>query len=286
MSLCLTLPFFADAAAKPEGLTKAPVDLFSIGGFEISNSMISEIIVTLIIIAVIQLAMRSPKLIPSGMQNFVEWIVEAMNNFLELLMGRKTTKSGFWYFGGLIVFIVLGNLLALVPGVGTIGFGHGTNAWNFEVTRPFLRGMNANVNLTAAYTGIFFFMFFWWCYRAAGVGGSLFHIFGPKVKFKNPFANLIFVVIFFLVGIVELLTILFVRPIAFTFRLYGNIFGGEYLLDSIYKMAPNFAFITLVPFYFYELLVAVVQAFVFFVLTAAFTGLITNDSSHSKEDGH
>ena len=71
----------------------------------------------------------------------------------------------------------------------------------------------------------------------------------------------------------------------FTFRLYGNIFGGEYLLDSIYKMAPNFAFIALVPFYFYELLVAVVQAFVFFVLTAAFTGLITNTSNH-PEEGH
>jgi F-type H+-transporting ATPase subunit a len=274
------------APAAPEGLSKAPVPLFSIGNFPITNSMISEIIVTLIIIGVIQFAMRSPKLVPTGLQNFVEWIVEAMNNFLELLMGRSTTRVGFWYFGGLIVFIMLGNLLALVPGVGTIGFGHGTNVWDFEVNRPFLRGMNANVNLTAAYTAIFFFMFFYWCFRAAGVGGSFFHIFGSKVKFKNPVANVLFIIIFFLVGVVELLTILFVRPIAFTFRLYGNIFGGEYLLDSIYKMAPNFAWITLVPFYFYELLVALVQAFVFFVLTAAFTGLITHDSSHAPEDGH
>src|SRR6202012_2285098 len=142
------------------------------------------------------------------------------------------------------------------------------------------------VNLTAAYTAIFFFMFFYWCFRAAGVGGSAFHIFGSKVKFKNPFVNILFALIFFMVGVVELLTILFVRPIAFTFRLYGNIFGGEYLLDSIYKMAPNFAWLTLIPFYFYELLVALVQAFVFFVLTAAFTGLITNDTSHSKDNGH
>jgi F-type H+-transporting ATPase subunit a len=200
-------------------------------------------------------------------------------------MGRATTDRGFWYFGGLIVFIVIGNLFALVPGVGTFGSGHPVDG-HFEVTKPFFRGTNANDNLTAAYSAIFFVMFFYWCYRAAGVGGSLFHIFGPKVKFKNLFANIIFVIIFFSVGVVELLTILFVRPIAFTFRLYGNIFGGEYLLDSIYKMAPKFAFLTLVPFYFYELLVAVVQAFVFFVLTAAFTGLITNDTSHSKEDGH
>ena len=276
---------FAEATSE-EGLTKAPVPLFSFDGFPITNSIISEVIVTAIIIAVIQIAMRSPKLIPSGMQNFVEWIVEAMNNFLEMLMGRDTTRRGFWYFGGLIVFIVLGNLLALVPGVGTFGWGHDING-HFEVTKPFLRGMNANDNLTAAYSAIFFVMFFYWCIRAAGVGGSLFHIFGPKVRFSNIFADWTFILIFFLVGWIEVLTILFVRPIAFTFRLYGNIFGGEYLLDSIYKMAPNWAFVTLVPFYFYELLVAIVQAFVFFVLTAAFTGLITNDSNHSKgKDAH
>lgn len=271
-------PIFAQEAGV-EGLTKAPVQLFSLGGFPITNSLISELIVTGIIIAVIQFAMRSPKLIPSGVQNFVEWIVESMNNFLEMLLGRETARRGFWYFGGLLVFIVLGNLLALVPGVGTFGWGHDING-HFEVTKPFLRGTNANDNVTAAYSAIFFVMFFYWCIRASGVGGSLFHIFGPKVRFKNVFADWTFILIFFLVGWVEVLTILFVRPIAFTFRLYGNIFGGEYLLDSMYKMAPNFAFLTLVPFYFYELLVAVVQAFVFFVLTAAFTGLITNDSNH------
>jgi F-type H+-transporting ATPase subunit a len=277
-------PLFAAAVAEPQGLTKYPVPLFSIGGFRITNSMISEIIVTCIIIAVIQIAMRAPKLVPTGLQNFVEWVVESMNNFLELLLDRPTIKRGFWYFGGLLVFVVLGNLLGLVPGVGTFGFGQGTSIWNFEVTRPFFRGDNANVNLTAAYSAIFFFMFFYWCFRQAGVGGSIYHVFGPKVMFKNKAANLVFFVIFFSVGVVELLTILFVRPIAFTFRLYGNIYGGENLLDSIYKMAPHIGFITLVPFYYYDALVAVVQGFVFFVLTVSFTGLITNTSSHPGVD--
>jgi F-type H+-transporting ATPase subunit a len=270
-----------------EGLTKNPVQLFSIDGFGINNSMISEIIVVAIIITVCQLAMRAPKLIPSGLQNFVEWLVESMRNFLELIMGRETTARGFWYFGGIMVFVLMGNLLGLVPGVGTFGIGHVVNG-HFQVTEPFLRGANANDNLTAAYSAIFFFMFFYWCVRQAGVGGSLYHIFGTKVKFANPLAHWLFILIFFIVGWVELFTILIVRPIAFTFRLYGNIFGGEYLLDSIYKMAPNFAFIVLVPFYFYELLVACVQAFVFFVLTAAFTGIITSSSSHLEESpaGH
>ena len=117
-----------------------------------------------------------------------------------------------------------------------------------------------------------------------GIGGSLFHIFGTKAHFANKFVNVTFIVIFFLVGWIEVFSILVIRPIAFTFRLFGNIYGGEYLLDSMYKMAPNFAFIILVPFYFYELMVAFVQAFVFFALTAAFTGMITNADPHSPDE--
>ena len=263
-------------------LTKAPVPLFSIGGFEVNNSMISALVVTVIVIATVQVAMRAPKLVPSGLQNFVEWLVEFMVNSLDSSMGHKTTLRGFWYFGGLFVFVFLCNLLGLVPGVGTIGWGHEENG-HFEVTQPFLRGANANVNLTAAYTAIFFVMWFYWCIRQLGFGGLLFHIFGSKVKFPNPIVNYVFIAIFFLVGWVEVFSIFVVRPIAFPFRLYGNIFGGEYLLDSIYKMSPNFAFLTLVPFYFYECLVAVVQTLVFFMLTAAFTGMFTKSEDHSAD---
>ncbi len=264
-------------------MTAKPVDLFSIGGFPINNSMIAEALACIVIIAVVQTAMRAPQLVPSGMQNFVEWLVELLSNFLENLCGRVTMQRGFWYFGGLFVFVLFENILALLPGFGTIGYGHGTNIWNFEVTQPFLRGANANVNVTAAYSAIFFFMFFYWCIRQSGVGGSFNHVFGSKVKFSNPIANWLFIIIFFVVGWIDVFSILLIRPIAFTFRLFGNIFGGEFLLDSMYKMAPNFAFLILVPFYFYELLVAFVQAFVIFALTAAFTGMITNTGDHSPD---
>jgi len=272
-------PLFADAA----GLTKYPVPLFRILGLNFDNSMISAAIVSIIVVIFVQVAMRAPKLIPSGLQNFVEWIVELMVGSLDNSLGHKTTIRGFWYFGGLFVFIFLCNLFGLFPGVGTIGWGHVENG-HFEVTQPFLRGANADVNLTATYTAIFFVMWFYWCIRQLGFGGLLFHIFGSKVKFPDPIVNYIFIFIFFMVGWVEIFSIFVIRPIAFPFRLYGNIFGGEYLLDSIYKMAPNFAFILLVPFYFYELLVAVVQTLVFFMLTAAFTGIFTKSEDHHTEN--
>ena len=106
------------------------------------------------------------------------------------------------------------------------------------MTQPFLRGANANDNLTAAYAGVFFFMWFYWCIRQIGVKGVLVDIFGSKVKFPNPVLNLVFILIFFFVGVIEVFSIIVVRPIAFTFRLFGNIYGGESFLDTIFRTAP------------------------------------------------
>jgi F-type H+-transporting ATPase subunit a len=89
------------------------------------------------------------------------------------------------------------------------------------------------------------------------------------------------------VGLIEVISILIIRPIAFTFRLYGNIYGGDYLLDSIFKASPLFSPLILAPFYTYELLVAFIQAFVFCVLTAVFTALSCNGgNSPSSESNH
>jgi F-type H+-transporting ATPase subunit a len=273
------LPIFA------EGLTTAPVDLFKFLGITINNSMIAEVIATVVVVLLVQIAMRSPKLVPTGLQNFVEWLVEMISDFTADITGRVTMLRGFWFFGGIFVFIFAENVLALLPGVGTIGYGHLVDG-HFEVTKPFLRGANANVNLTAAYSAIFFVMWFYWCIRQISSWGLLKHIFGSQVNFASRFANGLFVVIFFVVGWVEVASVFVIRPIAFTFRLYGNIFGGEFLLDHVYHLAPNWSFITLIPCYFYELLVAFVQAFVFFVLTAVFTGIFTNTDGQSPDEAH
>ena len=280
--MSLVTPLFA------EGLPPAPVPLVSIDGFEINNSMIAAGIASLVVIIVVQVAMRAPKLIPTSLQNGVEFVVESLSNFIESITGRETMLRGFWYFAGLFVFVFAENLLALLPGVGTFGYGHGDTLWDFKVDQPFLRGANANANMTAAYAAIFFVMWFYWCIRGLGVGGVLKDIFGSKVKFPNFALNFLFVVLFFLVGIMEALTILFIRPIAFTFRLYGNIYGGESFLDTIYRTAPNhfLATLFLIPAYMWEFVVAFIQAFVFFILTVVFTGILTNSGAHGPSGDH
>src|SRR5881392_2765480 len=87
-------------------------------------------------------------------------------------------------------------------------------------------------------------------------------------------------VIFIFVGIIEVISIC-IRPIALAMRLYGNIYGGESVLTIMLTHTP--LGIGALPFYFLELLVAVVQALVFTLLSIAFIGTLC---SHSDDDSH
>ncbi|HSV63442.1 MAG TPA: F0F1 ATP synthase subunit A, partial [Chthoniobacterales bacterium] len=112
-----------------------------------------------------------------------------------------------------------------------------------------------------------------------GVGGVLLHIFGPKGESKG-IMKVAMVGIFFVVGLLEIVSILF-RPISLSFRLYGNVYAGETILESMSTMVPSLSWLIPIPFYFMELLVGLVQAMVFMLLTAVFTLLIAQ-----HEPGH
>jgi F-type H+-transporting ATPase subunit a len=91
------------------------------------------------------------------------------------------------------------------------------------------------------------------------------------------------VVIFFLVGILEIVSI-FIRPVALSFRLFGNIYGGEQTLEGLMALVPqSIAFLPALPFYFMELLVGLVQALVFTLLCAVFLALMCD---HGDEEHH
>ena len=75
------------------------------------------------------------------------------------------------------------------------------------------------------------------------------------------------------VGLIEMVSMC-VRPVALTFRLYGNVFAGENMLESVMNMGGIFfGWAAVLPFYFLEILVGLVQALVFALLTAVFTSL-------------
>lgn len=254
--------------------------LFQIGEFTITNSMVVMWSVALLIIFFAQLATRKIKPVPTGLQNFWEWMVESLYNFLESMIGSQLVKKTFWFFATIFIFILFLNWFGLVPGVGTIGWGHYTANGIFQVDRPLLRGANADLNLTFAMACVFFVCWIVWALQANGVGGVILHLFGPKGR-TSGILKLLMIFIFFIVGWLEVVSILF-RPVSLSFRLFGNVYAGEIMLESMSHIVPSLSWLIPIPFYFMELLVGVVQALVFMLLTAVFTLLITQ---HDSPDG-
>ena len=268
--------------AEHETLPLKPATLIHIGKFAITNSMLLTWVVAAAIIVFAQLAMRKIEQIPSGAQNFWEWLVEGLYNFLENIIGRDLVRKTFWFFATIFIFILFVNWFGLIPGVGTIGWGHHDPATGiFRVDRPLLRGGNADLNMTTAMAAIFFVLWIVWAIQANGVGGFLRHLFGAKGE-TTGILKLVMVVVFFMVGWLEVVSILF-RPVSLSFRLFGNIYAGESTLEVMSSMVPFLSWLIPIPFYFLELLVGVVQALVFTLLTAVFTLLI---AQHGPETAH
>ena len=255
--------------------------LVQTGKFAITNSMLVTWIVAAGIILFAQIAMRRIQTIPSGAQNFWEWLVESLYNFLENIIGRELVSKTFWFFATIFIFILFVNWFGLIPGVGTFGWGHYDSAGAFHVDRPLLRGGNADLNMTTAMAAIFFLLWIVWAIQANGVGGFLKHLFAPKGE-TTGIIKVLMAGIFFMVGWLEVVSILF-RPVSLSFRLFGNIYAGESTLEVMANMVPLLSWLIPIPFYFLELLVGVVQALVFMLLTAVFTLLIAqHDSGHAK----
>ncbi|MDB6065024.1 MAG: synthase subunit a [Pedosphaera sp.] len=251
-----------------------------IGALPITNSMVMTWIVAAGLIIFAQFATRNIQQIPSGAQNFWEFLVESLHNFLEGIIGHKLVQRTFWFFATIFIFILFSNWAGLIPGMGTVGnyvtYPNGTREFV-----PFFRGANADLNMTLAMATVFFACWIYWALQANGPLGFLKHLFAPKGESKGALKALL-VVVFFAVGLLEILSILF-RPVSLSFRLYGNIFAGENMLEAMSKLVPSLAWLIPVPFYFMELLVGLVQALVFMLLTAVFTMLIMpHDEGHEK----
>ena len=247
----------------------------------VSDSIIAVWVSVLIIIIFAKLTTRKMALIPSGFQNFGEWVIESVYGFFESILGAHLVKRTFWFFGGTFILILVTNWLALIPGVGTVGLiGAGESGEDLF----FLRGGNADINMTAAMAFTFAVLWFYWAITENGLKGFLVHIFAPKGQFGGVM-KVGMVAIFFLVGILEVVSIC-IRPVALTFRLYGNIYGGEQTMGKLMALAPDWLnFLPALPFYFMEILVGLVQALVFTLLCAVFLKLIC-EHDHDEEHGH
>jgi F-type H+-transporting ATPase subunit a len=233
--------------------------------------MVVTWIVAVGLIVFAQVATRHMKQRPQGLQNFWEWMVESLHDFLEGVIGPKLVKRTFWFFASVFIFILFANWAGLIPGVGTIGWGFQT-PHGFQIDKPLFRGANADLNMTLAMALVFFVCWLIWSLQEIGPVGFLKELFAPKGETAG-LLRAFMVVVFFAVGCLEIISILF-RPVSLCFRLYGNTFAGENMLDAMGTMIPGLGWLLPIPFYFMELLVGFVQALVFMLLTAVFTMLM------------
>ena len=257
---------------RDHALPQAAVEIARPFGFPITNSIVVTWIVALGLIAFAQCATRNMRDVPHGAQNLFEWLVEGLYRLLENIIGPSLVKRTFWFFASIFIFILACNWIGIVPGVGTVGWGFKDAAGNFHLTHPFLRGANADLNMTFAMAMIFFACWFIWALQEVGVRGFIAHIFAPKGQ-MHGFLKVLMFVVFFIVGLLEVVSILF-RPVSLSFRLYGNVYAGESMLEAMANLVPGLAWLIPIPFYFLEILVGFVQALVFMLLTAVFTLLI------------
>jgi F-type H+-transporting ATPase subunit a len=274
-------------AAAPEreehGLSQKAEEIARFADFSITNSIVVTWIVALGLIVFSHVATRNMKSIPGGLQNFFEWLVESLYSFLEGIIGPHLVKRTFWFFATIFIFILATNWMGLLPGVGSIGWGHRTSH-GFTIDQPLFRGVNADVNMTLAMALVFFAFWIIWALQEVGPIGFLKELFAPKGE-TTGLLKLLMILVFFVAGCLEIISILF-RPISLSFRLYGNIFAGENLLEAMSKMVPGYGWLLPIPFYLLELLVGLVQALVFMLLTAVFTMLICQHEAKEPAVAH
>jgi F-type H+-transporting ATPase subunit a len=276
------LAFLPLAASGGPPVPPAATTFFQIGPLPVTSSMIAVWGVAALILAVVTLGTRRMALVPTGSQNLVEAVVDGVQGMLSGLLEPKVVRWALPLIGTYFIFILLSNLVDLLPGVGSIGYGHakegGLPFALDHVERPLLRPPTADANLTVSMAVIYFVMSTIWALRYNGPIGLVKHIFGVKGKIGG-FLLIPMAIIFFIVGIVEVISIM-IRPVSLSMRLYGNIYGGENVLTLMLKMLPGG--MAAVPFYFLELIVCIVQAIVFTMLCVAFTATLC---SHSDDEG-
>src|SRR3989339_2219311 len=252
--------------------------IYYLGDFAVTNSLLVSWAVVAIII-VFSLALRlGIKKIPGKIQGAYEMAIEWFLATFDSITGSRAKSAQFFpLIFAFFIFILLNNWFGLLPGVGTIG--QVVDEYGELVFVPYLRGGTADLNTTLALGLIaivashlfgIFKIGFWHHFNKFININAFLEI--PKKIFKEPTIILVNPIKAF-VGIVEVVGEI-AKVASLSFRLFGNIFAGEVLLAS---MAAMVAWLVPIPFMFLELIVGVIQALIFAMLTLAFLTINTSE---------
>lgn len=274
-----TLVLLASAtalSAAEGGVSPSAYKLTEVFGLPLTNSIVTTWVISIALIIAVRLWVGKPKMIPDKGQAVIESLIGGLRGLLEPIVGKKAFPLAFPLLISLFLYIMVHNWSGLFPGVGVFGFYDDQGQLKYWM-RPANADLNSTLGMALVAMGAWLFI----CLKVVGPKFFIWELFGNKAD-KSETPKLIYLMLFPIfigVGLIELVSIAF-RPVSLSFRLYGNVFGGENLLVSMTNIVP-----LVIPslFYFYEVLVGVVQALIFTLLVAIYVGLIT---SHDDEHAH
>ncbi len=252
-----------------------------LGPLPVTNSLLTAWIAVAVLV-IFSLVLRSRlQRVPRGIQNFFEVIVDGALNMADTITNdRAKTLKFFPIVFALFLFILLNNWMGLLPGIGTVGFIAQHDGHNVLV--PFFRGGTADLNTTLALAlfavvgshiaGVFMIGFWQHLNKFININ-AIIEI--PKKVLKDPTVILVNPIKAF-VGLIEIIGEA-AKVASLSFRLFGNVFAGEVLLAS---MAALVAFLVPIPFMFLELIVGIIQALIFAVLTLVYMSIATTAEEH------
>lgn len=238
-------------------------ELFTIGGFSVTNAFATGVLGGLITLAVLFYVggkVRKGKY--NRFVGLVQWVFEGLLKSINDVIPDKKLARKVTPLAVTIFFVVLFNYwLSVIPGLESIRW-HGV---------PVLRSLTADLNFTLALAIITMVTVQAYAIKHHGVfknGGRYF-----RNPIKDPIGSF--------EGILEFIGEIS-RGTALALRLFGNAFAGEALLLVIAVLTSYFAAITLPFFMIFELFIGFIQAYVFFMLTLIFTALA--QESHDASD--
>ena len=264
----------------------AAEEVFSVGGFPVTNTMMGAWLTILVLGGVCYAATRRMKLVPTGLQNAVEAAIETILNFVEDVAGKEYGRRFFPVIATIFLFVVTNAWLSLVPGFSTIGIMH--TGGEGEVLLPLMRGVNTDINFPLALALVSFVFVEYWGIKVHGFFRYARRFFNVsrllrgtgqvlRGRIRSGFSAIFTGIIDAFAGFIEAIAEI-ARIMSFTFRLFGNMTAGELLLFVIVFLIPWGAAI---PFYGLELFIGLVQALIFAGLTLVFVVIAV--SAHDEQ---
>jgi F-type H+-transporting ATPase subunit a len=198
----------AEEAGEHGGGGLASPVFFHLGPLEISEHIFSAWIIMAVLVILSILATRNMQLVPKGLQNFMEVVVEQLMGLIEQTAGSKGRAFAPVVMTAFL-FILAANWIGTLPFFGNIkGF----------------KSPNSNLNITASMAIIVFLLCQFFAIKTNGVPGYL-----KEFVLPNP---------------LHILTELS-RPLSLSLRLFGNIFAGGVLVHTMLGIAPFITFVFL-----------------------------------------